>query len=415
MKLTYKFKINYNEDISNLCKISKNLYNQANYLIRQDFIKNRKYLNYNIIENILKNQRYEKEDYDNYHKLKIQTSQQILLLLDKNWKSFFKSIKDYSKNKSKYLGKPNLPKYLKKVEYILIYTNQNCQIKKNILVLSKNIKIKIPEYKDFSNFNQVRILPFKKYYEVEIIYEQNIVNSDLDLNNYTSIDLGLNNLITLISENKSILFSGKIIKSINQMFNKKYSKLKSIKDKKKGINLNYNKLRRLECDRKYFIKDYFHKVSRSIINYCLINKIGNLVVGYNVNWKTSINIGKRNNQNFVQIPYSQLLTYLEYKCNLVGIKFIKTEESYTSKCDGLALEKICKHENYLGKRIKRGLFQSSIGRLINADVNGALNILRKVIDDSSEFIQKIINSRVLFNPVKIRTTEMLLNFCKGIY
>lgn len=415
MKLTYKFKIKYNENISNLCKISKNLYNQANYLIRQEFIKNRKYLNYNTIEKILKNKNYEIEEYDNYHKLKIQSSQQILILLDKNWKSFFKSIKDYSKNKSKYLGKPNLPKYLKKEEYLLIYTNQNCQIRNNILILSKDIKIKIPKYKDFSNFNQIRILPFKKYYEVEIVYEQDILNSDLNFNEYISIDLGLNNLITLISENKSILFSGKIIKSINQIFNKKYSKLKSIKDKKKGINLNYNKLRRLECNRKYFIKDYFHKISKSIINYCLRNKIGNIVVGYNNNWKNSINIGKRNNQNFVQIPYNQLISYLEYKCNLVGIKFIKAEESYTSKCDGLALEKICKHENYLGKRIKRGLFQSSIGRLINADVNGALNILRKVIDDSSEFIQKIINSRVLFNPVKIRTTEMLLNFCKGVY
>ena len=136
------------------------------------------------------------------------------------------------------------------------------------------------------------------------------------------------------------------------------------------------------------------------MNRLITNKIGNLVVGYNKGWKDSINIGKRNNQTFVNISYDKLLKYLKYKCEMSGIKFILSEESYTSKCDGLAGEEIGKHETYLGKRIRRGLFQSSIGKLINADVNGALNIMRKVVGDS-EIISKIINSGWLFQPLRV--------------
>lgn len=126
-----------------------------------------------------------------------------------------------------------------------------------------------------------------------------------------------------------------------------------------------------------------------------------LVVGYNKGWKQNVNMGKRNNQKFTQIPFARLVSYLEYKCELAGIEIVIHEESYTSKCDSLAFEKIGKHENYLGKRKKRGLFQSSVGKLINADVNGALNIMRKVVGDSCESIRRIIDRGLLFNPVRI--------------
>ena len=128
-----------------------------------------------------------------------------------------------------------------------------------------------------------------------------------------------------------------------------------------------------------------------------------LIVGYNKGWKTGVNMGKKNNQKFTQIPFARLISYLEYKCRLSGIEFVVNEESYTSKCDALALEPISKHDSYLGKRIKRGLFQSSVGKLINADVNGALNITRKVVGDSNGVIQRIIDSGLLFNPVRVRS------------
>ena len=143
-----------------------------------------------------------------------------------------------------------------------------------------------------------------------------------------------------------------------------------------------------------------HKASRIVVNILIAHNIGNLVVGYNKGWKDSINIGKRNNQTFYYIPYYLLLNYLKYKCEMAGINLIVHEESYTSKCDGLALEPIQKHDGYLGQRIKRGLFQSSCGKLINADVNGALNILRKVVGDS-DLVHQIINSGCLFQPIKV--------------
>ncbi len=148
-----------------------------------------------------------------------------------------------------------------------------------------------------------------------------------------------------------------------------------------------------------YFEDAFHKYSRMIVNHLIENRIGNLVVGYNTGWKQSVNIGKRNNQKFVQIPFARLASYLKYKCEMAGIRFIENEESYTSKCDALAKEEIGKHESYLGKRVKRGLFRSSTGRYINADVNGAVNILRKVVGES-DCINQIIGSGRLLRPIR---------------
>lgn len=403
MKLTYKFNfIDNSNTLSELCKHSKNLYNQANYIIKKELRENKKWIRYNKLNSILiKTENLKKEI--NYKLLKAQVSQQILRLLDKNWCSYFKSIKDYKKNPSKYKGQPKPPKYIKKTDKnILIYTNQCSKIKDNKLYFNKNFSINIPVYKDkdFTKFQQIRILPKQNNnFEIEIIYNQNIKSEKLNYEKYASIDLGLSNLITMVSENKPILFNGDPLKSYNQFYNKQKSKLLSIKDKMK-IKSYTRRLYGIENNRNNFIKDYLHKVSRLIINYLITNEIGNLVVGKNNSWKDSINLGKKNNQTFVSIPHSKLVNYLKYKCELCGIKLIETEESYTSKCDSLALEKVGKHEKYLGKRVKRGLFQSSVGKLINADVNGAVNILRKVVDDF--YVNKIINSGFLFNPIKIR-------------
>ena len=250
-----------------------------------------------------------------------------------------------------------------------------------------------------NNFQQVRIIPkFDKSFDVEIVYNQeNQINESLNKDLYSSIDLGVDNLATLVLPNQnSILFNGRPIKSINQYFNKRISKLNSELTNNQRTS---KQIKRLWYKRENQMRDTFHKVSRKIVNLLIENKVGNIVVGYNKGWKESINIGKRNNQTFVQIPYLKLIDYLKYKCEMVGINLIVNEESYTSKCDALAGEEICKHETYLGKRIKRGLFQSSVGKLINADVNGALNILRKVIGDS--YASRIINSGWLFQPIRV--------------
>ena len=413
MRLVYSFKIKYIDELREQMLLSNNLYNQANYMIKEYYKETGKYLSYTEVELKCKTQ---EKHFNNYRKIhKAQCAQQILKTLDQNWRSFFKSIKDYKKNTSIYKGCPKPPRYKEKGAYNqLIFTNQSCHIKENKIYLWKGCKpIKLPQKEyDFSNFQQIRLISKKRYIKVEIIYNKECVNSDLDASKSLGIDLGLDNLVTCVSENKTFIVSGKILKSINQFYNKTKAKLKSQKEDKgkKRKSLNTDKLQNLEERRSDFIKDFLHKTSRGIVNFCLSNKISKIVIGHNKQWKDSIAIGKQNTQNYVNIPHSQLISYLKYKCELVGITLIECEESYTSKCDALAFEKIQKHDVYLGKRVKRGLFQSSVGKLINADVNGALNILRKVISDS--FVRKIIDSGSLFLPVKIRTIPELSNFCK---
>lgn len=342
----------------------------------------------------------------NYKLLKAQCSQQILRILDKNIKGYYKSVQDYKKNYNKYREKPGLPSYRKRgSEFNLYYTNQSCKIKDGKIILSKDISISIPQYEKYSDlikdFKQIRIKPLACGYKIEIIYEVKDTGvSKCREEKVASIDLGIDNLATLVSEDFTVLFSGKFVKSYNQLFNKTLAKLNSIKDlqKIKGIT---KRIKKLYYDREQYIEDVFHKISRKIVNLLIDSKITKLIVGYNKGWKQNVNIGKKNNQKFTQIPFARLVSYLEYKCELAGIEIVIHEESYTSKCDSLAFEKIGKHDSYLGRRKKRGLFQSSVGKLINADVNGALNIMRKVVGDSCESIRRIIDRGLLFNPVRI--------------
>jgi len=406
MKLVHKF--NYrkkNIELDTLCRVSNDIYNQANYTIKQELNKSGKWIRYNELDQIMKvTENLEHEI--NYRKLKAQAAQQTLRMLDKNWNSYFRALKPFKKDPNKFTGQPRPPRFLKRGSInLLVYTNQCSQIKDNKIVLEENISIGIPEVdKDFSKFNQIRILPRKNRYEIEIVYSVDCANLELDQNNYLSIDLGVNNLAACISKDKSFLLDGKPIKSINQFFNKTLAKNRSFRDKKGGGACR-RKSNELSNYREFFIRDQFHKMTRLLVNYCIVKNIGTIVCGYNKRWKDSIDIGKVSNQKFTNIPHKLFLKMLKYKCNLVGIVLICKEESYTSKCDGLALEPVKKHKVYLGKRIKRGLFQSSVGKLINADIGGSLNTLRKVIGDGS-FIRDLIDSVVLFNPVKIRFADL---------
>ena len=412
MRLVYKFNnYKHNEELYEMCRFSKDLYNQTMYIIKTN-LKDGKFLFYNDLDKILK-VTPNLEGEINYRKLKSQVSQQCLKLIDKNLKSYFKSIKDWAKNKNKYKGRPHLPNYLpKNGMFQLIYTNQSCSIKGGKIYFSKDLFVPIPQWEKISsvlkNFKQIRVNPKNEYTEIEIVYETELENYDLDKSRYSSIDLGLDNLVTMVTDfSEPIIYSGKQIKSKNQYFNKTLSERKSVleKENKKKTSKFIKHL----CDKRTKeTEDVYHKVSRHIVNLLTQNKIGNLIIGYNSGWKDSIDIGKVNNQNFVMISHDKLISVLEYKCRMVGINVTKHEESYTSKCDGLCLETIGRHETYLGKRKKRGLFQSSVGKLVNADVNGALNIMRKVVGDS-EIVSRIINSGRLFRPLKFNNLYSLRN------
>lgn len=281
---------------------------------------------------------------------------------------------------------------------MVVFTASACRLKSDGYIhFVKNIISPIKTRIGDNKLCQVRIIPQATCYVVEVIYEKKEQDLNLNKNNVLSIDLGLNNLCTCISNVgiRPFIVNGKIIKSFNQWYNKKKARLMSyIGDK--GTS---RRLRQLNNCRNFWIDDHIHKISRFIVNYCIDNNIGSLVVGVNKGWKNGINLGKRINQKFVEIPFSKLIDKISYKCKLVGIILQVHEESYTSKVDHLAFEKLCKHDVYLGKRKKRGLFQSSIGKLLNADINGAIGIGRKVFGDS--YVSGIIDSGLAFNPVRV--------------
>ena len=401
MRLVYKFYIRHTEEFDKLFRTSNNLYNQALYLFRQRLNADGVWTWYNDMDKLMKNVA-NLEGECNYKLLPSVVSQQLLRVLDKNIKSYCKSIKDWKKHPEKYKGMPQMPHYRKRGGMMsLTYTKSGTSIKNGIIKLSRGTKIHIPQWEKYcevlQSWQQVRLIPNNRDIKVEIIYEQEIKQADVSKDKCAAIDLGLDNLATMVTDEGCVIFSGKYLKSYNQYFNKTLSHLRSIKDKQ-GIKRSTRRIIRMYDKRDRYFEDAFHKVSRQIVNILVAKKIGRLVVGYNVGWKQRTNMGKRNNQKFVQMPFARLTYYLKYKCEMVGIDFVEQEESYTSKCDALALEPIGKHEKYLGIRTKRGLFKSSIGKLINADQNGALNIMRKVVGDS--YVSRIVNSGHSLCPVR---------------
>ena len=365
--------------LSWLCHLSKNLYNESNYMVRQEFFKHKKWIKYNTLYHSLKNSR-------NYQELPAQTAQQVLKVLDRNWKSFFASIKEWENDPSKFNGEPRIPKYKpKNGEFILVFTNQQVKLKDNILRFPKKIgltlKTRLP---DKTDIREVRIIPKGVGYVVEIVYQKKTNPKILNKVNIIAIDLGVRNFITMVNNNglKPFVIKGGVVKSINQYYNKEKARIQSVYDRQ-GIK-TAKKMQKLTSKRNRKINDYFHKTSQKIIEYCVFHDIGTVVIGYNPDWKQKCLLGKRNTQNFVTIPYYKLIEQLEYKAEEQGIMVIKQEESHTSKCSFLDNEPIKHHKKYLGRRITRGLFKSTTGTIINADVNGAYNILKKAFLNAFE-------------------------------
>lgn len=404
MRLVYKFYIQSTEQLDNLFRISNNLYNQALYHFRQRLDADGTWLWYNDMDKLMK-QTLNIEGQCNYKLLKSQCSQQILRVLDKSIKAYCKSIKDWKTHKDKYKAMPQMPHYRKRGGmFNLYYTNQSCTVKEGVIRLAKDLFVQIPQWGKYGDsiksFSQVRLIPGCRNVKVEIVYNKETNKADVDKAKYAAIDLGLDNLATMVMAEGCTIWNGKYLKSYNNHFNKTLSHLQSIKDMQ-GTKRTTRRINRMYDKRDRYIEDAFHKVSRQIVDTLVKKKIGTLVVGYNAEWKQNVGMGKRNNQKFVQMPFARLAGYLRYKCEMIGIEFVEHEESYTSKCDALALEPIGKHEEYLGRRVRRGLFRSSTGKVINADQNGALNILRKVVGDS-EFT-RIVGSGHSLCPVRHRS------------
>ena len=394
-----------------LCKISKNLTNQAIYNVRQYYFQEKQYLRY-------ESNYHEMKYLENYKLLNADISQQTLKNVDQMFKSFFALIKLAKQGKYNFKH-IRLPNYLPKNSYSNLIIGQVRIKDDNILMIPysntfkkkykvNRINIKIPQVLENKEIKQIQIIPKfnARFFEIQYTYEIQEENIKLNTNNALAIDLGVNNLCTCITNTgKSFIIDGKKLKSINQFFNKQNAKLRSIKDKQNILRQTKQQFL-ISRKRKNRIDDYINKTCRYVINYCLSNNIGTLVVGYNQSFQCKANLGKRNNQIFTQLPFGKIREKLEYLCKRYNINYILQEESYTSKAsffdnDELPIYNADNPQTYefSGKRIKRGLYQTKNNYLFNADCNGALNILRK----SSVVDLSILYGRgVLDTPKRIR-------------
>ena len=367
--------------VDNLCWKSKNVYNCANYIIRQEFINNGRWIRYNELDKLMQQQ-------ECYYELGSQCSQQALKILDKNWKSFFVSIKDWNKNPAKYLGKPKLPKYknVNNGRFILTLSNIQFRIEEECLFFSwKPLKPlnNIFKTRVHSKLLQVRFIPNGNIYVLEIVYEVDIPDVNIESERIVGIDIGIDNFAT-ISNNigvKPIIINGKGIKSINQYYNKKKAELQTDLKVRHGKDWS-NRLQILTNKRNNKIDYFLHNASKSIIGWCVYYKIDTIVVGKNDNWKQESKMSKKVNQSFIQIPHALFIEKLTYKADNQGIKVICIEESYTSGTSFLDNELPIKENYNKGRRIKRGLFKSNTGELINADLNGSYQIMKKVFPNA---------------------------------
>lgn len=394
------------KEIDRLCFLSKNLFNAVNYIVRQN-IHEQKYLNYAANYHLIK-------DSVDYKAIPSKVSCQIIKLVDRCWSSFFSAIKEYSKNPVKFKGRPDLPNYKDKLKgrCVVIYPAQAISkrgLKKGLLQPSRtNISISTAIT---GKVDEIRLVPRCEYYVLEAVYT-NPDTEPLEFECIAAIDLGLTNLATISSNAKGfkpLIINGKPLKTINQFFNKKKAEAQSKLQLQYPKRFLSNKISKLNSKRNNKIDTYLHQASRTVINYLLLNSFGTLFIGNNKQWKQDISIG-RNNQNFVQIPRYKFIQQLIYKAQLVGIKVIITEESYTSKASFLDLDVIPKYNKnakqkhtFSGKRILRGLYKSGNGTLINADLNGSYNILRNAVPNA--FAQGIEGLGVIpsrFTPGKVR-------------
>ena len=374
------------EILRELCRLSKNLMNEALYINRQYYFKENKYIGFNETYEILKNS-------ENYKILNSHMAQQILKIVDSMFSSFIGLLKLIKK---KELNNKNvkLPGYLPKDGFATLYV-QDFTIKNQTFTLPyshkyskthKKIKIKVPSILDGKIVKFIRIVPKydAKFFEIQYIYEVTEDQREFDDQKALAIDFGVNNLMTCVTnEGSSFIIDGRKLKSVNQWYNKEIARLSSIKDRQKIKDFTVRQ-KIITMKRNRRVNDYISKACRMVIRYCIENNIGILVCGYNKDFQSKLRMNKETKQNFINIPFGKIRKKFEYLCKLYGIEFVEQEESYTSKASFWDKDEMPVYNyedkgeyNFSGKRVSRGLYRTSSGFKFNADVNGALNILRK--------------------------------------
>ena len=361
------------------CLFSKNLYNYANFIIRQEFISNNRWIRYNELDHMLHGS-------DPYKELKSQPSQQTLRMLDMVWKSFFVAIKDWKKHPEKYLGRPRLPNYKEKNgRFPWFIKNNTCYVDANKVLhfQVKRLHGITFQIRTEGRLVGVRFIPRGNIYMMEVIFEVEVPDAPTgEPKRIAGIDLGVNNLVTLANNigERPIIINGRVVKSINQYFNKRKAAMQSKLMARNGKRKS-RALESLSHKRHNRIKTHLHKASRMTVDWCTKHNIDTLVCGLNKGWKQKCVLSKPNAQKFACIPYDMLIKQLKYKCQSAGIRFVLTDEAYTSGTSFLDEEQPIQEQYNRSRRKKRGLFHAS-DRMINADVNSAMQIIKKVIPNA---------------------------------
>ena len=385
------------DECDNLTFLAKNLYNSTLYYQRDSFF-NKEFKNYYAVNRV-----FVRGNQKDYRALPTKVSKQVQMLVDKAFKAYFTLVR--KKKVGDYTKKIGIPRYLSKTSgrCVVPYPKDALSLKNDGFVKLSMTNIVIKTKLLRKDIQAVRIVPKGNHFVIEILYKAVVKPLKSETPKRVAfIDPGLNNLMTVTSNCfNPIIYNGKPLKSINQLCNKNISELKS-KLSEQGLRTS-SLLKSIYSKRSRRLTNLLHKITTQLVNQLDSYNIDTVIFGHNIGQKQDINLGKVTNQNFVQIPFTQLMRLLKYKCELRGIRFIETEESYTSKCSFLDEESICKHSSYRGKRLKRGLFESSTGTLINADVNGSLNIGRKYLTKVNIYTQQLHEDLVKFmiNPTVV--------------
>ena len=370
---------------------AKNLYNAANFLLRQAYIFNGQYLSCRELQRQMRR-------HDAYRALPVKVAQQVLRLLDKNWQVFLAARAAYQADPSQFAARPRLPKYKHKTDgrALLVYTSQALSktgLKRGLIQPSK---LPITVQTNQASLSQVRVVQRVNCYVVEVVYERQEQSSQGELSLVAGVDIGVDNLAAIASNKAGFvprLVNGRPAKSINQFYNQRKAELQSALTEPGSTK----RLERLSTQRERRLNQYLHAASKRIIALLVQEGIGTLVIGNSPLWKPEARAGQHTSRHFEQLPFARFAEMLRYKAQLAGMRVLITEESYTSQCSFLDLEPIGRHARYTGRRLKRGLFRSGRGQYLNADVNGAYNIIRKAVPEA--FCQGI--EAVVVQPVQL--------------
>ena len=395
------------------CQYSNNLYNVALYNIRQYYFQDKKFLKYEENYHVCK-------ENENYGLLQAGVSQQTLKVADRSFKSFFNLIKKAKSGEYRFKD-IKMPRYRGKGGMFNLFLSTNAiNIKNGFLTVpmsrkfsklhgGRQVRIPFPERLENKTIKEVRICPIYhgRYFKIQYCYLQEEEPQDVSVDNVLAIDIGLENLAACVTNTgTAFIMDGRKLKSINQYWNKQKAYYQGIADKQRQKKTH--RLNALARKRNNRTQDYIRKVARYIINYCIEHHIGTVVCGYSGDFKRSMNLGKITNQQFTQISFGSLRETLEGLCGRYGMRYIGQEESYTSKASCLDLDDIPVYNPgqpytgaFSGKRVHRGLYQFADGRIANADVNGAANILRK---SKQNFDFEELCKGLLGSPLRIRVS-----------